>query len=158
MANGGRSGRIRRAAAVVAVLAGLALIVETLALSLFTDAAGGERVTDRFRATVSSAGLVTLQRDFSNVKAMANQFFGQTVPAVGKDLHLDKARLDAVVRKQYPAIAAAQTEIPPAVSFVTPAVPLIVGVHDDFKAIDSLPAFGLPLTATPWILVGAARS
>ena len=41
---------------------------------------------------------------------------------------------------------------------MTPAVPQIVGLHDDFKSVDSLPAFGLPLTATPWILVGRVRS
>ncbi|MEA2373722.1 MAG: hypothetical protein QOD53_185, partial [Thermoleophilaceae bacterium] len=50
-ANGGRSRarRARQAAATVAILVGIALIVETFALSLFADAAGGERVTDRFR-------------------------------------------------------------------------------------------------------------
>ena len=45
----------------VAILAGIALIAGTFALSLFADAAGGERVTDRFRSTMSRPGLVTLQ-------------------------------------------------------------------------------------------------
>lgn len=152
---GARAGMARRAAAVVAMLAGVALIVMTLALNLFADAAGGERVTDRFRATVSNQGLATLQRDFGNVKAMANEFFGKTVPDVGKELHLSGPQLASVVQHQYPAVWAASKEIPPAVAFVTPAVPQIVGVHDDFEAVDSLPAFGLPLTATPWILIGA---
>ena len=149
------SGGPRRVAAAVAILAGVGLIVTTLALSLFADAAGGERVTDRFRSVVSTQGLATMQRDFGNVKAMANQFFGQTMPAVGHDLHLSPVQLDAVERKSYPAVWEARQEIPPAIALVAPAIPQIVGVHDDFKAIDSLPAFGLPLTATPWILVGA---
>jgi hypothetical protein len=151
----GRAARVRRVVAVVAILAGTALIVETIALSLFADARGGERVTDRFRPVVSSPGLATLHNDFGHVKAMEMQFFGQTMPAVGRDLKLSPAQLDALVKRRYPAVAAARTEIPPAVAFVTPAVPKIEGVHDDFKAIDSLPAFGLPLDATPWILVGA---
>ena len=154
--NGGRNRtrRARQAAATVAILVGIALIVETFALSLFADAAGGDRVTDRFRATLSSQGLATLQRDFGNVRAMANQFFGQTVPAVGKELHLNKPQLDALIKQRYPAVWEARQEIPPALAFVGPAVPQIVGLHDDFKAVDSLPAFGLPLTATPWILIG----
>jgi hypothetical protein len=45
-------------------------------------------------------------------------------------------------------------EIPAAAAFVGPVIPQLVGAHDDFVSVDSLPGLGLPLTAIPWLLIG----
>src|SRR3954452_17342171 len=147
--------KLRTVAAVVTIVVGVALVVEPVAMSLFRDAPGGERVTDRFRSTLSQPGLVALQRNFKTVGGMGNEFLTRTLPDLRSQLHITPGQFDASLRGVAPAALTARRDLPPAVALVAPVVPQLVGVHDAFDAVDSLPFLGLPITTIPWILTGA---
>jgi hypothetical protein len=55
---------MRKAVATVAVVCGLGLVVLPFGLSLFDRAPAGERVTNRFRSTLSANGLHDLAANF----------------------------------------------------------------------------------------------
>jgi hypothetical protein len=144
----------RRYAAIAAIVLGLGLIVVTPALSLFSGAPAGERILNRFTPVLSRGGIAQLRHDFANVEAMSNQFFGTTVPDLRRQLGMTPRQFDTYVAIHYPAVATAARDIPPAVKFVAPTIPLISGSHDDFETAKTLPAFGLPPRSAPWALVG----
>jgi hypothetical protein len=145
---------MRRAAAVLAIVVGIGLVVEPLALKLFPRAAAGERITGRFRQTMSRRGLEQLQTNFATVGAFTTGLTDQTIPYLTRRLHMTRAEFDRYLDTDFPAVAIGVREIPPAAAFVGPVIPRLVASHDDFVAIDSLPGLGLPITAIPWLLLG----
>src|SRR4051812_21300319 len=104
-----------RLAAVTAIVAGITIAITPFAFSLAGNADGGERITDRFRSTLSTEGLVQLKSGFNTTVAMGNQFFDQTLPGVRRRLHESPAAFRADLRANYPAIVTAQTQVPPVV-------------------------------------------
>jgi hypothetical protein len=147
-------GSLNRLAAVTAIVAGIVIAITPFAFSLVGNANGGERITDRFRFTLSDEGLVQLQSGFKTTVGMGNQFFGQTLPDVRRELHQSPAVFRADLRRNYPAIVTAQAQVPPVVALVTPKLPGLVALHSDFQKVDSLPFLGLPISSIPWLLIG----
>lgn len=149
---------MRKVVATVAVVCGIGLIAVPFALSLFDRAPAGERVTNRFRDTLSVKGLDDLATNFQTMGALVNQFIHETSPALARQLHMTDSQFAAYVARDYPAVAAGANGIPPLVAFVTPVAAQLEALHPQFAAVDSLPFLGLPLTSVPWILLalGAA--
>jgi uncharacterized membrane protein YphA (DoxX/SURF4 family) len=141
-------------AGVVAILCGLAIAITPFAFSLNGNANGGERVTDRFRSTLSTDGLQALQSSFGTVVAMGDQLFGRTLPDVRRELHESPAQFRAELSRRYPAIADAQRQVPPVIGLVQPKVPGLLALHKDFQTVDSIPFLGLPISSVPWLLLG----
>lgn len=150
----------RKLLAVIAVVCGVGLLISPFALSLFDRAPAGERVTDRFRTTMSVDGLHALRANFATIGALAEQFVNQTGPGLAQAMHMSTAEDEAFVAREFPKVAAGVKEIPPLVAFVTPVAARLEALHPQFAAVDSLPFLGLPLTTVPWILlaIGAAVS
>ena len=144
---------MRKLVAVIAVVCGLGLVAAPFALSLFDRAPAGERITDRFRQTMSERGLRDLAGNFQTMGALVNQFIDRTSPALAGDLHMTSGQYDAYVARSFPAVAAGVRGIPPLVAFVTPVAAQLEALHPQFAAVDSLPFLALPLTTVPWILV-----
>jgi hypothetical protein len=142
--------------ALCAVVFGVGLIVSTFALSLWRDAPAGERVTDRFRLTLSTRGLSDLSANFGALDAFGTQFIDETRPALARRLGMTRAQFDRLLATDYPSTAAAVHEVPPALAFVRPVIPRLEAVHNDFRAVDDIPGLGLPITSVPWLLVGLA--
>jgi hypothetical protein len=140
----------------IAILLGAGLLASTFVLSLWRDAPAGERVTDRFRSTLSTPGLDNLSANFNALDAFGTQFIDGTRPALARELGMSQAQFDRFVAARYPNTAAAVHEVPPALAFVRPVIPQLKSVHDDFQAVDDIPGLGLPITAVPWLLVGLA--
>jgi hypothetical protein len=149
---------MRKVVATIAVACGLGLIVVPFALSLFDRAPAGERVTNRFRETMSLQGLHNLATNFGTMGALVDQFVHETSPQLARELHMTPAEYNAYVSRQFPAVAAGVKGIPPLVAFVTPVAAELEALHPQFASVDSLPFLGLPLTTVPWILlaIGAA--
>jgi hypothetical protein len=144
----------RKVLAVIAVVCGVGLMISPFALKLFDRAPAGERVTDRFRTTMSTAGLHELQANFATIGALADQFVNQTGPGLAQAMHMSTAQYDAFVAREFPKVAAGVKEIPPLVAFVAPVAARLETLHPQFASVDSLPFLGLPLTTVPWILLG----
>src|SRR3954454_18509933 len=149
-----RTSSWRRGAGLAAIVAGIAIAVTPFAFGLAGNANGGERVTDRFRAGLSTEGLQLLQTNFNTVAATATQFFDQTLPDARRAAHQSPAQFDANLKRQFPAIAEARTTIPPVVALVGPNIPKLVSLDDEFEKVDSLPFLGLPISSVPWLLLG----
>jgi hypothetical protein len=145
---------LRRAAGIAALLAGIAIAVLPFASGLAGNANGGERVTDRFRAGLSTEGLHALQVNFNTVAAMGGEFFAKTLPDARRASGLSPARFDAQLQRRFPAIAEGRRTIPPVVKVVKPRIPYLVSLDDDFSKVDSLPFLGLPISSVPWLLLG----
>jgi hypothetical protein len=149
---------VRKLVATVAVLCGLGLVALPFALSLFERAPAGERVTNRFRSTLSADGLHSLAVNFSTMGAMVDQFIHRASPQLARELHMTGGEYNAFVDRRFPAVAAGVKGIPPLVAFVTPVAAQLEALHPQFESVDSLPFLGLPLSTVPWILlaIGAA--
>jgi hypothetical protein len=144
---------MRRALTLLAIAVGIGLIIEPLALKLFPRAAAGQRVTDRFRSTMSLTGLAALQANFNTMGAFTNQLIG-SAPRLTRQLGMTGDEFDAYIQSNFPAVATGIREIPPAAAFVGPVIPKLVGARGEFASVDSLPGLGLPITAIPWLLIG----
>jgi hypothetical protein len=149
---------MRKLVATVAVVCGLGLVALPFALSLFDRAPAGQRVTNRFRSTLSTDGLQHLASNFATMGAMVDQFIHQASPQLARELHMTRGEYDAFVDRRFPAVAAGVKRIPPLVAFVTPVAAQLEALHPQFASVESLPFLGLPLTTVPWILlaIGAA--
>jgi hypothetical protein len=149
---------MRKVVATIAVVCGLGLVILPFALSLFARAPAGERVTNRFRETMSVQGLHNLAANFGTMGALVDQFVNETSPQLARELHMTTAEYNAYVGRQFPAVAAGVKGIPPLVAFVTPVAAQLEALHPQFDSVDSLPFLGLSLTTIPWILlaIGAA--
>jgi hypothetical protein len=145
---------LRRTAALAAVLAGVVIAAVPFVFGLAGNVNGGERVTDRFRAAMTTDGLRLLDVNFKKSTDMSAQFFGETLPDVRRALHETPAQFDARLRRDYPAITEAGETVPPVVALVKPRIPFLVSLDDDFSEVDSLPFLGLPISSVPWILLG----
>jgi hypothetical protein len=150
-----RTDRAATAAAVVAVCVGLGLIVMTFALSLFRDASAGERITDRFRSTLTDQGLADLKTNFATTGAMGDELLTKTLPDLQRERHMSDEQFDAYLKQTAPAVLTARDNLPRAVALVTPVVPQLEGVRTDFHKVDDLPFAGHPLTVIPWLLIAA---
>ncbi|MEA2397536.1 MAG: hypothetical protein QOK25_1092 [Thermoleophilaceae bacterium] len=145
---------LSRVAGLAAIVAGIAIAVSPFAFSLVGNADGGERITNRFRFTLSNQGLAQLKSSYTTAVGMGNQFFTQMLPDVQRAARQSPSTFEADLRKRYPAIADAEKNVPPVVAIVNPQVPGLLGLHDDFKKVDSLPFLGLPISSIPWLLLG----
>jgi hypothetical protein len=139
--------------ATVAVASGIGLIVLPFALSLFPRAAAGERVLNRFRQTMSVAGLHSLATNFATMGGAIDQFINQASPQLAHQLGMTPAQFAAYEQHAFPAVRAAVTGIPPLVAFVAPVNAQLQALHPQFASVDSLPFLGFPLTTIPWLLV-----
>jgi len=108
---------MRKLVAVIAVVCGLGLVAAPFALSLFDRAPAGERITDRFRQTMSERGLRDLAGNFQTMGALVSEFIDRTSPALAADLHMTSGQYDAYVARSFPAVAAGVRGIPPLVAF-----------------------------------------
>ncbi|MGZ4326189.1 MAG: hypothetical protein ACXVV5_29575 [Solirubrobacteraceae bacterium] len=144
---------MRKSVAIVAVVCGIGLVTAPFALSLFPRSAAGERVTNRFRETMSASGLHALRTNFGTIGALLDQFVHETSPQLAAELHMSPAAFNAYVAREFPAVAAGVRGLPPLVAFVTPVATQLEALHPQFESVDSLPFLGLPLTTVPWILV-----
>jgi hypothetical protein len=145
---------MRRGLAVLAIVVGIALIAEPFAFKLFPRAAAGQRVTDRFREQMSRPGLAQLQANFATVGDFTKELSGGAVPYFARRLHMTDRQFSRYLQSNFPAVATGLKEIPAAAAFVGPVIPQLVGAHDEFVSVDSLPGLGLPITAIPWLLIG----
>jgi hypothetical protein len=145
---------LRRAAAVAAIAAGIVIAASPFVFGLAGNANGGERVTDRFRAGLSTQGLHALQVNFNTVAGMGGEFFGKTLPDARRVARQSPAEFDAALERRFPAIAEGRRTIPPVVKVVQPRIPYLLSLDDDFEKVDSLPFLGLPISSVPWLLLG----
>lgn len=144
---------MRRILAAVAILVGIGLVVVTLSYSFFARASGGQHITDRFRTTMSTAGLHQLVTNFGVIKGLGDQFIDQATPAFAHQLSMSTPAFKRFAAANFPAVGRAYAEVPPAIALVGPVNPRLFASHDDFQRVDDIPGLGLGIPAVPWMMV-----
>jgi len=145
---------VQRITAVLAVVAGVGLIVFTLATSLHSRTAAAEEITDAYRGQMSTAGLASTRADYDLIARGRAEFVGEVVPALARQLDLSRTEFDALVKERFPAIPAAVATFPTIDSFVGPFIGKLEANRETFESADSLPGAGLPIDSTPWLIAG----
>jgi hypothetical protein len=114
----------------------IGLIALPFALSLFSRAAAGQRVLDRFRQTMSVQGLHSLATNFGTMGGTTDQFINQASLQLAHRLRMTPAQFAAYERRTVPAVSAAVNGIPPLVGFVAPVNAQLHMLHPQFAAVD----------------------
>ena len=144
---------IQRAAAAVAVIAGIALIVVTFSLSLFGRAYAGERVADNFGPVMSPQGIVQQEQGLT-MTANFVAGYDKASAAFARELGLSPAAYRRFVAANYPAVAFGDKEIPvAATTVVAPVVAEAPKIEDKWQAVTHVPGLGLPIAGAPWLLL-----
>src|SRR5438270_14063247 len=144
---------MRRATAGAAILTGIALIVTTFALSLFPRAYAGERVADNFRPVMSPQGLVQQQAGLALVGGFLTGY-GKAATGFAPALGMSARTYEQFVASNYPAVATAVQQVPPAAARVFErVVAQLHAVAPRFRAVTNIPGLGLPIAGAAWLLV-----
>lgn len=145
---------MRRIVSLAAVLVGIGLVGLPFATHLFARTTAAERTFDRFRPLMSHQGLAGARRLYDTTAAGGTELANRAVPTFARDLHMSPAQFNGFVAQNFPAVGSGVRSVPGIVTFVAPIVSGLEREEGDFREADSLPALGLPLTATPWIALG----
>jgi hypothetical protein len=143
--------RIRQLAAAVAIAAGLVVLAGVVASHLPSSAKAGEAATDLVRPELTAAGVAQHRADFELTKRATDELVDSAMPTVGALLGLSPAQ----VADRYPHIAAAGAQRATIYPFAEKIVANLERHQSDFSAADDIPMAGLPMTAAPWIALGA---
>lgn len=145
---------VRKLPAVIALVAGLAMIVLPLAFNSFTRANQAQQLLDGARPIVAPP---YLQQQFVGGLQTAKQteqlLTGPGFTQLADDLGEAPAQFQAQVATQWSAIALAQQQAP-AIDAATLAILTNLEHHQhDFQLADSIPVSGFPLVSSIWIIV-----
>ncbi|HEV2813057.1 MAG TPA: hypothetical protein VGW10_07390, partial [Solirubrobacteraceae bacterium] len=144
---------MRRVVAVASIACGLALIAVPFATSLFERTRGAERTFDAMRETVSEPGIAQARRNFGVVSAAGAEVRSELVPGLARRLGIGERDLLALLANDFPDIARGVERIPAYLEFVGPTIDALDANRDAFENADSLPGAGLPITASPWLIL-----
>jgi hypothetical protein len=146
---------VRRVAAIVVMLGGLALVVIPLAAHAYTAAPPTQRVLDTFRPVMTKPAIDSLRADLTQLDAASQQLNTKIIPALAAQLKLTPDQVSAALPSRYPALARGVTTLPGIVATFKGVGDLLAAQRSTFKAADTVPAPGLPITLVPWTLLVA---
>jgi hypothetical protein len=144
---------VRRVAAIVLMLGGLALVVIPLAAHAYTAAPPTQRVLDTFRPVMTKPAIDTIRADLNQLDSASQQLNTTVIPALAAQLKLTPDQLSAALATRYPAVANGVTALPGIVTTFKGVGNLLDTQRSNFKAADTVPAPGLPITLVPWTML-----
>jgi hypothetical protein len=145
---------VRKVAAMVALVAGLAMIALPLAFNSFTTASQAQQLLDGARPIVAPP---YLQQEFLAGLQTTTQteqlLTGPGFALLASDLGETQAQFQAQVDTQWPAVASAQQQTPAIVAATQAILTNLERHQHDFQLADAIPVSGFPLVSAIWILV-----
>ena len=148
----------RRAADVTLVVVGAYLLVLPFALSLFTRTSDAETLADRYRSFATEEGLAQFSEHTDIVVRGGQQLLDEGFPAFAAELGMSEAEFDAFVDNRFPNVAVYRERAPDVFAYLAPAVAAVASQADNVAAADDFPVEGVPVTAGPWVLLGAGAA
>jgi hypothetical protein len=139
---------------VAGILAGLVLVVGTLATGVIRSAPAGQRLLDLARPVFTNAGLSAQRQDFNDLQAVGTEVGTVIVPAYARAAGINPGQFASVLNARYPAFAKATVEAPSTAAFANKAITNLEAHRSDFAPADSMPTSSLPLVAAPIITLG----
>lgn len=127
-----------RTAPVVAMIVGALLLVVPLALSLPTKAADADQMNENLTPVYTQELVAGAQENLAVVAAMGTQMTEEMLPALGAQLGMDEATLQAFLADNLPAIAAGIQALPDALGRFTDVVETFAANLDDYLTINDV--------------------
>ena len=146
---------MRKLAALVAIVAGLVLVVVSLAYSMFDRTEKAERILDRFEFLTLGDNPERYLAEAEVTRGGSSELVETAIPALAAEAGIAEPELG----ERYPAFAAAQAEVTEAREFSVRYSEQLDAVDEKFQAVYDIPVPWLPLTAAAWMfLLGGLAS
>lgn len=141
---------IRRIAAVVAVAAGVVLLISTFANNLFQVGPDFEEMIDDFRPMLAEESIASAKADLASLDAVGNEFQNAIVPALSQQLGMSAEEFMGFTASSFPDVAAGVTALPEIVPTFNGLIDTLDSQRDLFESADAIPTKSLPATTVPW--------
>lgn len=142
---------MRRVAPLLAIAAGVVLVVLPLAYSMFDRTAEAEEILDRFTFLAAGDNPQRYLDEAALTRDGSEQLADEAILALAADAGVSQRELDAAS----PALATAQSDLPDAREFSVRYSEQLDAVKGKFQAVYDIPTPSLPLTAVPYMLLAA---
>jgi hypothetical protein len=146
------TGKVVRGALCAAALAGVALAVTPLVLSVPSKAQAVDDLSNAFRPALSAEGSARLREDMVVVHALTDQLLTEVLPELGGP----GTRSDQVQRifgQDLPAVVTGVEQLPQVLTRLDGLVDSITANVENFARADSIPTADLPTTVLHWLFV-----
>ena len=140
---------MRKAAAIVAIVAGVVLVALPLAYSMFDRTEKAERILDRFEFLTLGDNPDRYLAEAEVTRDGSTELVEEAIPALTGEADIPEDQLD----QRYPALAEAQQTVPEAYDFSVRYSEQLDAVDEKFQSVYDIPVPWLPLTATAWMFV-----
>ncbi|MDH3606143.1 MAG: hypothetical protein OER12_04020 [Acidimicrobiia bacterium] len=154
----GTASPVRRIAAGVVVLVGVALLISTFANNLFKVGPDFEEMIDDFRPLLAEESIATAQADLAMLDGVSDEFGTQIVPALSQQLGMTAEEFMGFTSTNFPDVANGVEALPGITTTFTGLVDTLDQQRDLFDSADQIPTKDLPATTVPWglLLAGIA--
>jgi hypothetical protein len=140
---------MRKAAALMAIVAGLVLVAVPLAYSMFDRTDKAERILDRFEFLTLDDNPERYLAEAEVTRDGSTELVEEAIPGLAAEAGIPEDQLD----ERYPALAEAQETVPAAHDFSVRYSEQLDAVDEKFQSVYDIPVSWLPLTATAWMFV-----
>ena len=144
---------VRRVAAAVAIVLGIALVAIPIASSLFSRSRSAHRLADDVRPAMTKPALATAEKDKETVRAAVDEFNGPTLRQAAQAFGESPRQFSALLRKKFPEVAAGSRVLPVGVAHGDAILKVLERNRAKFDSADSFPVKGLSVRVGPWIFV-----
>ncbi len=138
-----------RALPITAVVVGAALVVVPFALSLPDKASAADQLNENLQPIYTAELVEGANQGLATVGAMGTQMQEEMVPALGQQLGMDEAALQAFFGENLPAMGAGLEAMPQAIQRFTDVVAAFEAHLEDFDTIKSV-----SFTPIVWTMIG----
>lgn len=146
----GTASPVRRIAAGVVVLVGVALLISTFANNLFKVGPDFEEMIDDFRPMLAEESIATAQADLAMLGEVGPEFETQIVPALSQQLGMTAEEFMGFTATSFPDVADGVEALPAITTTFTGLVDTLDMQRDLFDSADQIPTKDLPATTVPW--------
>ncbi len=142
----------------VVVLVGLAFLTTTFTNDLFAVGPAFEEMIDDFRPLLQDEALAQAQADLEGLGAVSAEFESAVVPTMAVELGMAPEEFQAMLGRDFPAVATGAAALPDIGAEFTGLVGLLADQQELFASADEIPTADLPATTVPWgiLLAGLA--
>lgn len=144
---------IRRVAAILTILAGVALIVAPIVDHVFTAVGPTHRMIKSFTPVMTPATLHTLSGDLTLLRTADTQLTTEAFPDLARQLHLSPSGIATFTEHDFPAVATGLAQLPAVLTHFQGLGDVLGAQLTDFQEAKSIPVSSVPITTMPWGLV-----
>jgi hypothetical protein len=144
---------LRRTTLAVIGLAGLLLILLTLAFGMWGKSQAIHALVKSFGPGYQPASMRQSQADFRTVSAMSSQLQTEALPGLAAQLKVTPAQLETSLASTYPAVGQGLAEMPAALAWFGNLGSRIARERGDYEKAAAIPVKGVAASAVPWLMV-----